>query len=348
MDRWPVETRFFVGFAVGIVPAALWSLLFFFLLGDDVNSIRWFWGNATFSIHHLVFMPVCLAVFAATADFSRFVRWKKTSSAARVVRLGIPLALITLVLWVTVNDSTAHPIAPYEITDPTKRARAFELEVGLRREWQMPEDKRPEGYQERLKEYKDLTQRPSSRGPIGRVNTFLTGYYGLCIGAIHWYLFLLLWDTTFERLARRREPGTSSAPVPPPFHVGLIFAYATWLTWLPLRIYANWFELHFVNPNWRSDHAAITLVAVLSFLGLIVLFCLSYLDRLPIFIGIVGGLAGVVGTIAGWLNPDWLREFSNFFQVLTPGYYLALVVSVIPVLTVLGLYVVATRISDTR
>lgn len=341
-----IELRFLLGFALSIIPALTWVGLYFGILGTDQNAVRWFWGNATFSVHHPVCMPVCIAIFFATADFQRFLRAPGARGRDVLFRAGIPLILLLLVFGFLIADALGGKTAPYDITDSGKRAEAFKLELELRAEWSADAFRTKE-YREKLETYSAL-QDQGMRGTIGWANTALTAYYAVLIGAMHWYLFLLLWDTTFERIARGREPGGAGVQVPPPFHVSLIFAYSVWLLWLPLRIYANWFELHFVNPDWRFDHAAVTLITVLSFLGLVVLFALSYLDRLPTFLGILGALTGVVGTVVGWLNPEWLREFSNFSQALKPIHYLGLLVVVVPVLTLLGLYVVATHVQDTN
>jgi len=237
------------------------------------------------------------------------------------------ILLLSLGCIIALNDFTSHPIGPY-ILRGRKAGTAFRLEKELR-DGAKSKSTSPE-IEEKCKKYKRLVRLGSMRAILKQGNTVALAYLTISFSGtlaavfVFWYVAVLV---------------LSNHPLPLKTSNKLLMVFILLITWLPMRVYMDWYQNYFHSDHWLRQSHAFWLAIVVSVAALFFIVFLTQPDALVLFCTAVNtSFLAFVG-LTGKFKPEWLSAVGDFFQSL-PFIYFAAVYTIFLFMTaIIGLRV---------
>jgi len=306
---------FWSGFLVWFILALTFPLSIMLRLPRKTRPIRWVQNCLPFSVFMLSAFPTAMGIFCVvlfTGDQANvFVVGTYGPSWIYYGSLAALLLFVFLGCIIALDDFTSHPIGPYILGGKTAANKAFKLEKELRDA--ATSRVSSSEIQAKCNQYKRLVHLDSIRAIFKRGNIVALCYLTISITGtmatvfVFWYIAILVLSN-------------QSLPVKTTNKFLTIFILL--LTWLPMRVYMDWYQNYFHCDSWLRQSHVFWLGIVVASAALFFLVFLTQPDALFLVCTAVNTSFLVFIGLTGKFKPEWLKTLGESLQS-TPFIYFA-------------------------
>jgi hypothetical protein len=348
---------FWIGFGIPFVVALIYPFAVESCLPRSTKPTRWIQNCPPFSVFMLAPFPIAMGIFAATIfslkdvnDINVFAVKTYGSASALFASIAVLLFMFLFASKAVLHDFTSRPVGPYILRGP-RATEAFDKEKKLRdaakiirvRSRRDRTSRRKRARESKLNppspeinartEYQELVQLESLREIFKHGNLVAAAYLAVAwVGTIGCVFFF--WYVAVLVLSNPNLPaGTVSK---------LLMIFLLLITWLPTRVYMDWYQNYFHNPTWFKDSHGLKMAIYFALAGLVFVVFISKPEAISIVCAVVNALVLLFVGVAGKFKPDWLRAIAESLQSLPFFYFFGVYFIFLCVTVAIGIRILKT------
>jgi hypothetical protein len=325
---------FWIAFLIAFLIATTFPLSVVVCLPKETRPSRWIQNCLPFSVFMLSAFPTAMGIFCVVffnpSQFSVFTVEAYGATWVFYAAVAALALLLSLACLIVLHDFTSHPIAPY-ILRGERAVRAFALEKVLRKAGRFGSGSSK--LKARREEYRRVVQLDSIRqilrhGSLVAIAYLMIAWVGTMASVFYfWYVAVLV---------------ISNHPLPAKTANRLLMVFILLVTWLPMRVYMDWYQNYFYRAPWLRQSYAFWLGVVVAGAGLFFIVFITQPEALVLFCTAVNTSFLVFIGLTGKFKPEWLRAVGEFLQG-TPFVYFAAAYTVFLFLTcIIGIRILRT------